>query len=211
METLSSGSLVEWGAAGKALAGEVESGDRFLVEPLPDRVLVAVMDGLGHGVEASYAAQKAVNTLRENASEPVSTLVRRCHEALRGTRGVALSLAVFDAGGQTLTWLGVGNVEGALLRREKTGPQETLLPPRETLMQRGGVVGYQLPHLREVSFPISPGDLLLLTTDGVRHGFLTDLRTDLPVQTIADHILAQYGLRTDDALVLAVRYLGRES
>lgn len=208
METLGSNSLIEWGAAGQVLAGETESGDHWLVELLPGAALVAVVDGLGHGVEASRAAQIAVKTLQTHASEYLSSLVRRCHEALRSTRGAAMSLASFHGSESTMTWLGVGNVEGALLRGRSSGEGSEHTPDRESLILRSGVVGYQLPPLRTTTVRVSPGDLLILTTDGIRRGFLQQLRVDLPVQTIADQILAQYARETDDSLVLTVRYLG---
>ncbi|HXE41852.1 MAG TPA: hypothetical protein VN516_02420, partial [Candidatus Baltobacteraceae bacterium] len=69
-------------------------------------------------------------------------------------------------------------------------------------------VGYQLPSLQASVVPISHGDLLVFATDGVHAGF--DQRTNLtetPKQ-IADGIMSRHFKGTDDALVLAVRYLG---
>ena len=45
--------LIEWGVATLALPGEAQSGDRHLVKPVGSTVLVAVVDGLGHGAEAA--------------------------------------------------------------------------------------------------------------------------------------------------------------
>jgi hypothetical protein len=39
---------VDWGVASRPLAEE-ELGDAALVHPLPDGVLIGVVDGLGHG------------------------------------------------------------------------------------------------------------------------------------------------------------------
>src|SRR5690349_16912748 len=105
--------LLDWGVAARALPGERASGDLHLVETFPGGVLVAVVDALGHGEEAAIAAQLAVATLAKHAAEPVDALMQRCHLALRRkTRGVVMSLASFDAAERTMTWLGVGNVEG---------------------------------------------------------------------------------------------------
>src|SRR5256885_9190382 len=61
--------LIEWGVASLALPGEAESGDRHLVKPVGTGVLVAVVDGLGHGAEAAAAAQAAVAALERHATE----------------------------------------------------------------------------------------------------------------------------------------------
>src|SRR2546423_831789 len=40
---------LQWGAAEAPLPGQNESGDRFLVEPFNNGVLIAVVDALAHG------------------------------------------------------------------------------------------------------------------------------------------------------------------
>src|SRR3989442_14621880 len=108
--------LVEWGVATQALEGEAVSGDLHVVKPFPNGILVGVVDGLGHGDEATLAAQLAVSTLESYCHESVISLVKRCHGALAKTRGVVMSLASFNTTEGTMTWLGVGNVEGLLVR-----------------------------------------------------------------------------------------------
>src|SRR5207249_5653266 len=88
--------LIDWGVATLALAGEAESGDLHLVKPVGRGVLVAAVDGLGHGAEAAAAARTAVTTLDRHADEFLIPVVRKCHEALIGTRGVVMSLAYLD-------------------------------------------------------------------------------------------------------------------
>src|SRR5712692_7135198 len=111
-----SGHLLEWGVATLPMPGEKESGDLHLVEPFRNGALVAVMDGLGHGAEAAVAARNAVETLKAHPDESVINLLNRCHESLRTTRGVVLGIAAFNAVEGTMTWLGVGNIEGMLFR-----------------------------------------------------------------------------------------------
>src|SRR5262245_1342238 len=97
------------------LPGQSESGDLCLIKRVGKGTLVAVADGLGHGQDAASAAHAAVGALERHAREPLGNLVRRCHDALVGLRGVVLGLAYLDPQGATLTWLGVGNVGGMLL------------------------------------------------------------------------------------------------
>src|SRR5205814_9273794 len=67
--------LIEWGVASLALPGEAESGDRHLVKPVGTGVLVAVVDGLGHGAEAASAAKAAVAALERHATESPAPLL----------------------------------------------------------------------------------------------------------------------------------------
>jgi negative regulator of sigma-B (phosphoserine phosphatase) len=195
--------VIEWGWAGAALADGPESGDRHVVAPFPDGVLIAVIDGLGHGTEAAFAASAAARLLETAAAEPVVALVQRCHEELRGTRGAVMSLASIDTRTSTMTWIGVGNVEGLLMRANPDATRS-----REGITNRGGVVGYQLPPLRSGTLTVSPGDTLILATDGIRSAYADGLRPGRAPRQMAESILRDYWRESDDALVLVARYAG---
>lgn len=194
--------LIEWGFATMPLQGQVVSGDSYIIKPFPNGILMAVVDGLGHGYEAAAASKVAIAMLDTYAHEPTISLVRRCHEALRGTRGVVMSIASFNSLDKTMTWLGVGNIEGILLREDVNA-----VPSRKSLLLRGGVVGYQLPPLKESVIPVMRSDTLIFATDGIRSGFDKEIKLSDKPQQIADSIMAQFNRGTDDALVLVVRYI----
>lgn len=202
-ELLQSNQIIDWGIASRALPGQAISGDLHLVTPRKDGALGAVVDGLGHGIEASESARQAVAVLQECADEPIIRLVQHCHGALRATRGVVMTLVLFNSDESTVTALGIGNVEAVLLRANPAAN-----PPRENVLLRGGVVGYQLPSLQASVFPVFPGDLVLFATDGIRPGFADRVKLSDQVQSLAEQILEQNFRGTDDALVLAIRYLG---
>ena len=194
---------VEWGVASRPLADE-ELGDAHIVHPLPDGVLLGVVDGIGHGPAAAKASREAIRLLAASNGDPPLAALRRCHEGLRVTRGVVLTLAWLDVRVDCLTWLGVGNVQGVLQHgRPGAGRQ------REPMIGRNGVVGRNLPAMNAGHLPIAHGDLLILATDGIRPGFAEVApRPDHP-QQMADSILAEHRTGTDDALVMVVRYLGK--
>jgi negative regulator of sigma-B (phosphoserine phosphatase) len=196
-------SLIEWAVAALTMPGQPTSGDGHLVKPLDRGVLVAVVDGLGHGPEAAAAAAQAVRTLESHAEQPVVSLVERCHEALRDTRGAVMSLASYSARNDTLAWLGVGNVEGLLLPHLDSSHRSSV-----SLLLRPGVLGTRLPAVSAAVVPVKPGDILILATDGIRSDFAGGVIPTDPLQKIADRILATYGTTTDDALVLVARYRG---
>ncbi len=202
METLSQMSL-EWGAAALPLKGQSESGDRCVVQSFPGGILLAVIDGLGHGYEAAVVANLAESILRTQAHEPVISLARRCHESLRSTRGVVMSLVSFNITHGLMTWLGIGNVRG-ILRRSGNSSNLT----REELLLRAGLIGGHIPPLQAAVIPVSEGDTLFLATDGIRGEFAQERATSEISQHTAEAILSRYATGDDDALVLVARVVG---
>ncbi len=195
---------VEWSVSSRAIPGQTVSGDLHVVRAFPHGVLIAVVDGLGHGDEATAAARAAVEVLAQNPGESVITLVHRCHRALLNTRGAVMTLVSINTHDDTATMLGVGNVEAALLRANPQG-----LRPRESVLLRGGVVGYQLPALHASFVPFAPGDLVVFATDGVREDFADELTAGEPPAELVDRIMERKFRGTDDGLVLACKYLGK--
>ncbi|MGZ3688151.1 MAG: SpoIIE family protein phosphatase [Bdellovibrionota bacterium] len=152
-----------------------------------------MIDGLGHGAEAAEAAQTAIQLLEQHFAEPPSSLLRLCHEGLRATRGVAMSLASYNVGDSTLTWCGIGNVEGRL--------------GKSTLLLKNGIVGSNFSPPRISTLPVAPEDTLIFTTDGIRPEFTSILDQALAPKDLAESILAEYSKGTDDALVLVARFV----
>lgn len=196
--------IAEWAYAAQAAPGCSESGDRHLVRSLDDGVLIAAIDGLGHGPEAARASGEAAAALSEaDASESLSQMMGDCHAALHGTRGATASLARFDAGSAQLAWLAVGNVHGQIVRRTPAHGRRD-----ESLLLLPGVVGGQLPRLRESVLPMARGDVLALMTDGVIPHAAERLDTRDPPCEIAQTVLEQGAHGQDDALVVVARYMG---
>jgi serine phosphatase RsbU (regulator of sigma subunit) len=194
---------LEWGAAALPLKGQSESGDRCVVQSFPGGILLAVIDGLGHGYEAAVVANLAESILRTQAHEPVISLARRCHESLRSTRGVVMSLVSFNITHGLMTWLGIGNVRG-ILRRSGNSSNLT----REELLLRAGLIGGHIPPLQAAVISVSEGDTLFLATDGIRGEFAQERATSEISQHTAEAILSRYATGDDDALVLVARVVG---
>jgi phosphoserine phosphatase RsbX len=201
---------VEVASAARPRPGERVSGDRPVLQPTPSGILVGVVDGLGHGEEAASAARRAEAVLLSDPTEPVVSLVRRCHRELRATRGAACSLAAIDALAGLLTWVGVGNVAGVLVRAD---PRTR--PAIESLVVRSGVLGLHLPLLQPARVPIHPGDLLVFVTDGITSDYWRELTpglalaSEIALQPLAERIVHRHASGRDDALALVARYVGR--
>jgi len=161
-----------------------------------------VVDGIGHGEEAAHSAELAVSALNGSDGLTPISLLRRCQQCLQGTRGAVLSMAWFSSADDTMTWLGVGNVAGVLLRREAYG-----VARQEPLLLRAGTVGAQLPYVSAAVLPVGYGDTLILATDGIRSGFADALNINASTQEIARHIIENHWRKIDDGLVLVARYV----
>jgi len=194
---------VEWGAAIRPLRGQTESGDLYVVSPWRRGVVLAAIDGLGHGREAAAAARTAGAAVEQEPDGDVLALLTRAHQAARRTRGAVMSIAALDTQADLLSWCGVGNVEAALLR---CNGREIL--KRESLLLRAGVLGDRLPSIRVAVLPVSPGDILVFATDGLRSSFVHELGISGTAQRMAEEILGKHATGMDDALVLVARYIG---
>ena len=188
------------GVALRALPGQRTSGDCEVVRVFDGGVLLAALDGLGHGAEAAHAARRGCAALERYAGESPVSLMHRCQTELQGTRGAAISLASLSGRDATLSWLSVGNVEGVLWRREEDGVK------RADLVTRGGVVGNRLPSLRADVLTVGSGDTLVLATDGIRREFAEHVELESSPQQLANQILSRYARENDDALVLVARF-----
>jgi serine phosphatase RsbU (regulator of sigma subunit) len=168
--------------------------------------LIAVVDGLGHGSEAAKAAEVGLNAIGNHPDSSLLSIVHLCNEALSQTRGLVMGIALIDYAAEQMSWLGIGNVDGVLVRAD---PQSQ--PATHSILQRGGVLGFQLPALQTDILPLNRGDLLIFNTDGIRPGFVPTILKSEGCAQIAERILNNFFKGTDDALVLVARYLGRAS
>jgi negative regulator of sigma-B (phosphoserine phosphatase) len=193
---------LEVGLAGTPIEGERRSGDLAVFAAYDGGALVAVIDGLGHGIFAADAAERAAEVLREHPSEPAQALVERCHAALRRTRGAVMTLAWFDLVAERMEWTGVGNVEARLLRAAVgVGAREA------SPVVLGGVIGFQLPKaIRTSTMELMTGDAVAFATDGVSPDFSAVLDPAIPAQEQAERMLREHGKGTDDALAVVVRW-----
>ena len=194
--------LLAWGTAARSRSGETATGDSAVVTPVPGGTLVAAVDGCGHGDEAARAARIACDLVRRAASTDLVSLASQCHSLLRRTRGAAMSLA-FLSFAATITWLGIGSVQGRLL----SGSRRSMSRASRSLRLVSGVVGHNVPSLTTATLTLEHGDVVIFATDGIAATFADALELLGHPQEIADRIVADHWKGADDALVLVARYL----
>jgi negative regulator of sigma-B (phosphoserine phosphatase) len=194
---------LERGVAGSAIAGESRSGDLAVFAGYAGGALVAVLDGLGHGDAAADASAIAAEVIRRHRAAPAADLLQRCHDALKRTRGVVMTMAWFDLEDLEFSWAGVGNVEARLVRGAAAYGDR-----HDSALVLGGVVGYNLPTVRPSTFDLHTGDAVAFATDGIEADYSNSLAPGVPAQLLADRIYQRHHKGTDDALAVVVRYVG---
>lgn len=140
------------------IRGEAVCGDSYFVQIEPSCSIYMVVDGLGHGAGAAEAADEAVATVSRFAKESASQIIVRTHDALKKTRGAAMSIAIVDHERLVMTYAGIGNVSGTLLNGQSS----------RSLVSQNGTLGAVLPrNPQEYTFPISRETVLLMFSDGL--------------------------------------------
>lgn len=182
------------GAATRPHPREAVNGDRVHLEQQGAIHRIAVIDGLGHGPDAAAAAARAVDTLAAMPDADVLSTIRACHEALKGTRGAALSVIRIDLDAGRMTFAGLGNVEAALVSPEG---KHLLIPER-------GIAGAVAPRIRETEANLPDSFIIMMCTDGIRSGARSDLRFGpiVSAEAFANELLTAWGRDGDDAAVV---------
>jgi len=174
-------------------------GDQCLVKNLDgERTMVAVVDGLGHGVWASEAAEKALRYVGEHSNESLTDIITECDKHLRDTVGVVMGLAVVDESKHLITFARVGNIGIRLAGATKAG-----------LVSDYGIVGGGFRKVREETREFAPRDMLLMYSDGISEKFTVDefpANVQEAPQKLARAIMEQFGRDNDDAIIVVAKF-----
>jgi phosphoserine phosphatase RsbX len=173
------------------MPGELANGDRALVRTDErDRALIAVVDGLGHGPDASLAAQAAEDCLRSVSLEmPLMEVMQCVHDRLAGTRGAAATVCILQR--KEIEVCAVGNVE---LRS---------LDVRLPLVFSAGILGSRVNKFHICRATLGVKARLVLFSDGISSRAAVEDVRKLSPQAACDAIMNKYR-RKDDATVLVV-------
>jgi anti-sigma regulatory factor (Ser/Thr protein kinase)/serine/threonine protein phosphatase PrpC len=189
------------GVYGRACPNEDTSGDDGAFLRSDEWLLLAVVDGLGHGPLAREASAAAVETLASAEGHTVDQVLMRSHVALRDTRGAVMAAVRIREPGDVAVVGCAGNasvhVYGLGAARRFSGPSFVL-----------GAAG-RPPRIFVEEHLLAPSDAVVLFTDGLTTK--TDLEGELdlvlrehPV-VIAQRLVERFGRGNDDALVLVAR------
>jgi anti-sigma regulatory factor (Ser/Thr protein kinase) len=177
---------------------ETANGDAYFVRRRGPQMLLAVIDGLGHGPGAEAASGAAREVLAAWQGEPLEDLFARAHERLRPTRGAVMGACLLDTRRGAFYYAGVGNVEARVF-----GTPQPARP-----ISTNGTLGARFGNVKVWSYPWAAGATVVLASDGVSAtwdiGDYPGLLARSP-QLLAGVLLRDYGRDSDDATVLVAR------
>ena len=186
------------GLYGRACAGERTSGDDAVFVRTAGALLVAVIDGLGHGEAAREASERARDVVVAVPKLDLTSMLGRCDTELAHTRGAVMTIArIEDGGGFALA--SVGNVTAQLVG---PGTSKRFGGSSFVLGAPGGA-----RRMTTELHAMGPRDALVVFSDGVtsRLDLTGDhaLLREHPV-VMAQRIVERFGRDNDDATVLVV-------
>jgi anti-sigma regulatory factor (Ser/Thr protein kinase)/serine/threonine protein phosphatase PrpC len=195
------------GVATRPKLGFEDNGDSFVIKHWGQSVLTGVIDGLGHGNLAHYAAETARNYVETHYDQPMARIFSGVAHDCRATRGVVMALARFDFLQPTtpeegppfhLTYANIGNVECRVLNS----------PQPVNLILRRGVLGGVAPNPVINESPWHNGNIMVLHSDGLTTRWRWEDFPDLGEQSAAitsQKLIQALAKEEDDATVLVVK------
>ena len=186
------------GAVCVPLRGESVCGDHFDFVWGDERVLLLVVDGLGHGRPAFEAAEQAVRVFRAHSGDPLEQLMQRMHDALRSTRGAAAAIAEVLLSRRLVRYVGVGNISAVIEFADAS----------RSLVSHNGTLGAQARRIHAFEYPWAEGARLVMHSDGLGSRFdlshYPGLRARDP-SVIAGVLYRDYTRGRDDVTVAVLR------
>lgn len=172
------------------------NGDSLVIQETDRQVLLAVIDGLGHGQEAHRASYTAAEYIRIHSHLDLPSLLGGCHAELRHTRGAVIGLVRVDLARGRLLYAGIGNITVRIVGRQNARP-----------LSAAGIVGHKIKAARQEELPFRPGDLLFIHSDGISSRFdpgewSTAGRSP---RQLAERIVQDYGSHYDDQTIVVAR------
>lgn len=177
----------------RPVPGEIENGDGFFLRNSDDMTVAAVVDGLGHGVEAHKATSIALKVIEDYYRWPEKELIEQLHEKLFGSRGVALGLLKIQRGDDTVRYTGIGNIFGHLFGSNII-----------TFVNYNGTLGIKLRKFKTFEYPFKRGDVIVMHSDGISCKWIDEFSQlwSGDLQGFSHYIIKSYGRPNDDASII---------
>ncbi len=188
---------MKFGSASRPVHGSKYNGDMYLIKEFNNKVLISVIDGLGHGEAAAVASSKCVKCIEEHYDLGLEEIFKYCDIELRKTNGAVMGMLYIDFERSILSFAGVGNISAFVIGSKPVH-----------FISRDGIVGYNMPRIKENKHPYNAGDTILMHSDGIsskvgRSPASILLKKD--VREAADEIMKLFGKDEDDATVIVAR------
>ena len=186
--------------AGLALPypGERCCGDAWAIHHTPERVVVLLTDGLGHGRDAAEASQEAVAAFRKRQEMTPGQILGFLHDALKKTRGAVGAVAEIRPREATVTYAGIGNISASVVSPEGS----------RSLVSHNGTLGMVTSRIQEFRTPWTPDAILVMHSDGLQSRWELSSYPGLVTRhpaIVGGVLLRDFRRQRDDASVVVVK------
>jgi serine/threonine protein phosphatase PrpC len=188
---------MKFGRASRPVHGDKYNGDIYLIKEFNNKVLISVIDGLGHGESAAVASSKCMKCIEEHYDHGLAEIFKYCDIELRKTNGVVMGMLFIDFFTSIISFAGVGNISARLIGSKPVH-----------FISLDGIVGYNMPNITENKHPYAAGDTIFMYSDGISSKVLrypASILLKKDVQEAADEIMKLFGKDEDDATVIVAR------
>jgi anti-sigma regulatory factor (Ser/Thr protein kinase) len=192
--------VISYGSASMKDERYLINGDEFFIKEYDgDKVLLAVIDGMGQGELAYELSNFVLKILQRDYRLPLDQLLRICDKTLIDSKlsgGVVIALARIS-GGDQLEYIGIGDTHSYLYDGEVTFLEN----------QEGRLGEYQLPTLKVEEYILNDLTNIILCTDGINTHIAEELLdSDTHPQLLANYIFNTYHRLHGDATVLIAQF-----
>jgi negative regulator of sigma-B (phosphoserine phosphatase) len=139
--------------------GQSCCGDSYITIIEQDYAVIALADGLGSGEQAKISSESVMEIVRQFHNEDIHSLLKRCNQALKSSRGAAVAIAKIYFPIQEVVYSCVGNI-------------------RFIIVSPSGKTTYPLPKVGYLSgkpitpsiqrFYYAPNSFFIMNSDGIR-------------------------------------------
>jgi len=179
--------------------GETTSGDGCYWEYGDKYFKLLVADGLGHGIEANKAVNEAVKAFKECSSVDPVEIIRHIHTAIRKTRGIVGTVALFDRNTKVWNFAGIGNISMKLLS----------ILNSKNYISYNGIIGHNIPTtMKAQSCTNNEFNQMILCSDGLKSRWDNSkypLINKYDLSILAAALYKDFARRTDDMSVVIAR------
>jgi anti-sigma regulatory factor (Ser/Thr protein kinase) len=190
--------LIDTGMVSFPVVDGSVNGDAYLIKGYEgDKLLSAVFDGAGKGIQASKSAELVKEVFLKNYKLPLDKLVLLCHEKLveyQVSRGVEVALLRITP-----------DFIESLIMGNTTIHANSI--PRSSFFFHDGSIGIKLPNALSVQCIPRPKQFsFVMHSDGIKDvNYARYCSSDLSAQGLAERIFDQHAVTDDDATVIVLK------
>ena len=182
----------------RAFEGERVSGDGLFYHEDEEGILLSISDGLGHGKGAHKVSSDISSFLESHHHKDIAALITQVHEKIAPCMGAAMAIAYINLKEGLVSFCGIGNVGGYLI-----GPRD------KVFVCKDGMVGANMRSPLVQSETLSPGDKVILASDGIHERFYSKAKRHIFKEKptlIVQYLLDEFSKPYDDASCWVFEY-----